>query len=150
MFLDPCVPESRPHKKLAFLHFELRVTPPELSVHADRRALSQILLNLTSNAVKFTETGSITLRVETRRREDRTFTEFIVAATGIGIREDDQTRLFQAFMQVDSTRSQRREGTGLGLHRSRKPAELLGGQIRLRSVHGQGSTFTLLLDGAKA
>ena len=87
--------------------------------------------------------------METRRREDRTFTEFSVADTGIGIREDDQTRLFQAFTQVDSARRQRQEGTGLGLHLSRKLAELLGGEITLRSEYGKGSTFTLLLDGAK-
>ena len=133
----------KPAAEAKGLHFEFRVTPPELSVQADRRALSQILLNFTSNAVKFTETGSITLRVETRRREDRTFTEFSVADTGIGIREDDQTWLVQAFTQVDSTRRQRQEGTGLGLHLSR-------GHITLRSEYGKGSTFTLLLDGAKA
>jgi PAS domain S-box-containing protein len=139
----------KPAAEAKGLHFEFLVTPPELSVHADRRALSQILLNLTSNAIKFTETGSITLRVETRGREDRTLTEFSVADTGIGIREDDQARLFQAFTQVDSTRRQRQEGTGLGLHLSRKLAELLGGQITLRSEYGKGSTFTLLLDGEK-
>ena len=68
--------------------------------------------------------------------------------TGIGIRADDQAKLFQPFTQVDAPRTQRNEGTGLGLHLSRKLAELLGGEIALRSKYGNGSTFTLMLDEA--
>ena len=74
--------------------------------------------------------------------------EFSVTDTGIGIRPDDQAKLFQAFTQVDAVLRQRQEGTGLGLHLSRKLAELLGGKITLRSELGKGSTFTLLLEEA--
>jgi signal transduction histidine kinase len=71
-----------------------------------------------------------------------------VTDTGIGIRADDQAKLFQAFTQVDALFRPRHQGTGLGLHLSRKLAELLGGQITLRSDHGKGSTLTLTLEEA--
>ena len=71
--------------------------------------------------------------------------EFRVSDTGTGIRTEDQASLFQAFRQVDAPRKQRQEGTGLGLHLSRKLAELLGGQITLQSEFELGSTFTLVL-----
>ena len=124
---------------------EATVAPPDLAVRADRRALSQILLNLTNNAIKFTERGRVSLLVGERQEAGRKVIEFRVSDTGIGIRAEDQARLFQAFKQVDAPRKQRQEGTGLGLHLSRKLAELLGGQITLQSEHGKGSTFTLVL-----
>ena len=71
---------------------------------------------------------------------------FHICDTGVGIRAEDQGMLFQAFTQVDSRRGRRQEGTGLGLHLSRKLAELLGGHIALESEYGKGSIFTLVLD----
>ena len=138
----------RPAAEGRGLDFDAVVSPPELAVRADRRALSQILLNLTSNAIKFTEKGQVSLRVVRRPEAGRTVIEFRVSDTGVGIRPEDQTRLFQAFRQVDAPRKQRQEGTGLGLHLSRKLAELLGGQITLQSEYGKGSTFTLVLTEA--
>jgi protein-histidine pros-kinase len=135
----------RPSAEAKGLEFSAAVTPPDLVVRADRRALSQILLNLTSNAIKFTESGRVSLTVGRRREGGRGVTEFRVSDTGVGIRAEDQARLFEAFTQVDASRTRRHEGTGLGLHLSRKLAELLGGQISCRSEFGQGSTFTLLL-----
>jgi PAS domain S-box-containing protein len=127
------------------LAFEATVRPPDLVVRADRRALSQILLNLTTNAIKFTEQGRVDLRVARRKDGSRTLTEFQVSDTGVGIRSEDQALLFQAFTRVDVSRKQRHEGTGLGLHLSRKLADLLEGTISLRSEYGKGSTFTLTL-----
>jgi protein-histidine pros-kinase len=135
----------RPQAEAKRLAFAAMVLPPDLAVRADRRALSQILLNLTNNAIKFTEKGQVCLRVCQRREAGRTRTEFHVTDTGPGIRAEDQARLFQAFAQVDAARKQRHEGTGLGLHLSRKLAGLLGGVIALRSEYGKGSTFTLIL-----
>jgi signal transduction histidine kinase len=73
--------------------------------------------------------------------------EFRVTDTGVGIRPEDQARLFQAFARVGTSVTRREEGTGLGLHISQKFAELLGGRIEFASTYGQGSTFTLLLEG---
>lgn len=121
------------------------VVPPRLVVRADRRALSQILLNLTNNAIKFTEVGAVELEVRRGERQGRTVTEFHVRDTGSGIRPDDLARLFQPFTQVDAARRQRNQGTGLGLHLSRKLAELLGGELTVDSQFGRGSTFTFAL-----
>jgi protein-histidine pros-kinase len=137
----------RPSAEAKGLEFEATVSPPDLAVRADRRALSQILLNLTSNAIKFTEKGRVRLLVGRRPEAARTLTEFSVSDTGIGILAEDQAKLFQAFTQVERPRKKRHEGTGLGLHLSRKLAELLGGRITLQSEPGKGSTFTLVLGG---
>lgn len=115
----------------------------EVIVMTDRRALSQILLNLTSNAIKFTEHGSVSLEVA----QGTSVTEVTVADTGIGIRTEDQERLFQAFTQVTSKGFRRQEGTGLGLHLSQKLAGLLGGSIGFESEPGTGSKFRLTLRG---
>jgi protein-histidine pros-kinase len=127
------------------LEFETTVSPPELIVQADRRALTQILLNLINNAIKFTETGGVVLEVVQRQTDGRLATEFRVTDTGIGIRSEDQARLFQAFTQVDASAKRKHEGTGLGLHLSRKLAEMLGGRLTVRSEYGRGSTFALEL-----
>ncbi len=128
------------------LAFQMTIAAPDPTVRADRRALSQILLNLTSNAIKFTEQGSVALHVRRRQEDSQRRVEFIVSDTGVGIREDDQAKLFQAFAQVESLPKRRHEGTGLGLHLSRKLAELLGGEITLQSEFGKGSTFKLTLE----
>jgi protein-histidine pros-kinase len=135
----------RPLAEAKSLEFEATVSPPELAVRADRRALSQILLNLTNNAIKFTEKGRVRLLVDGHNENGRKVVEFHVSDTGIGIGTENQARLFQAFKQVEAPRRLRQEGTGLGLHLSRKLAELLGGQITLQSKFGKGSTFTLVL-----
>jgi protein-histidine pros-kinase len=116
-----------------------------LVIRTDRRALSQILINLTNNAIKFTEEGSVHIELSQRREDERTQTEISVVDTGIGIRPEDQDRLFYAFAQVDAANRRRYEGTGLGLHLSQKLAELLGGHILFRSEPALGSTFTLVL-----
>jgi len=135
----------RPLAAARNLSFHVAVEPPELAVLGDRRALCQILLNLTGNAIKFTEHGEVQLRVTRGQAGGRSVTRFSVADSGIGIREEDQARLFQAFTQAKDARRLRHEGTGLGLHLSRKLAELLGGEITLQSQYGHGSTFTLVL-----
>jgi protein-histidine pros-kinase len=110
--------------------------------HSDARALSQIVLNLAANAVKFTQTGEVRLRL----RDMGPQVEFAVIDTGVGIRKEDLDKLFAAFAQVDTSRDKRLEGSGLGLHLSRRLAELLGGRLEVRSEFGKGSTFTLLVE----
>ncbi|GAB4435983.1 MAG: ATP-binding protein [Chloroflexi bacterium OHK40] len=121
--------------------------PPEIgSIVSDAGRVRQILLNLLSNAAKFTEDGLITLRVS---REEQTAggeqIVFAISDTGIGIAPEDQARLFQPFSQVDSSVTRRYEGTGLGLALCRQLCIALGGTIDVASEPGIGSTFTVRL-----
>jgi protein-histidine pros-kinase len=128
----------------------LRVTLPdqEMTISADHRALSQIIINLANNAIKFTERGGVHLKVSPGEANGKRIVEFSVEDTGIGIRPENQAKLFAAFTQVEGKARHTREGTGLGLHLSQKLAELLGGKITFRSEYGKGSTFTLALKEA--
>ena len=123
------------------------VTVPDLAVtlQTDRRALSQILINLTGNAIKFTERGSVHLRLQRLTVAGRHLLSFSVEDTGPGIAEQDQSRLFEAFSRIEAANRRKLEGSGLGLHLSRKLAEQLGGRITYHGAIGQGSTFTLAL-----
>ncbi|MBL8701044.1 MAG: PAS domain-containing sensor histidine kinase [Alphaproteobacteria bacterium] len=115
---------------------------PDVKLAADRRALKQILLNLLTNAIKFTpKGGSVTLRVN----DAGDWIEFLVLDTGIGIPAKDIARLGQRFEQVDNTMTRRKEGTGLGLALCRSLAELHKGTITITSEVGQGTTVTVRL-----
>ena len=112
------------------------------AMETDRQRLEQVLKNLMSNAIKFTESGSVALNI-TRAPGNRI--AFAVTDTGIGISRDHQQSVFDAFKQADGTISRRYGGTGLGLSISRELSRLLGGEISLTSAPGKGSTFTLTL-----
>jgi protein-histidine pros-kinase len=133
----------RPLAESKGLQLQVDMPAEELVLRTDRRALSQILLNLLNNAIKFTERGGVTLRLRQRELEGATLVELSVQDTGVGIRLEDQAKLFQAFEQMESGR--RHEGSGLGLHLSRKLAELIGARLEFESEFGKGSRFTLLL-----
>ncbi len=107
--------------------------------------MSQILINLTNNAIKFTERGGVTLAVNRCGGDGNAAIAFAVEDTGSGIRAEDQGKLFAAFARVNVSNKKGQEGTGLGLHLSGKLAEALGGRISLTSEFGRGSTFTLVL-----
>jgi PAS domain S-box-containing protein len=135
----------RPLAEAKGLQFNVRVPPDDLVLETDRRAFSQIIINLSNNAIKFTEKGEIRLELARRTANGRRLTEVNVTDTGVGIRPEDQAKLFQAFEQVDPSSARRHEGTGLGLHLSQKLAGLLGGHITFVSEYGKGSTFTLVI-----
>jgi len=108
----------------------------------DPTRLRQVLLNLTGNAVKFTDKGSVTIRVEQRGRDrDRVALHFAVVDTGIGISEDAKAKLFGSFSQADSSITRRFGGTGLGLAISKRIVALMDGTIDVDSEPGRGSTF---------
>jgi CheY-like chemotaxis protein/signal transduction histidine kinase/CHASE3 domain sensor protein len=125
------------------LRLELQVAPDvPATLFTDRQRLEQVLRNLMSNAVKFTERGSVALHVG-RRGDDAI--AFEIRDSGIGIEPSQQELIFEAFQQADGTISRRFGGTGLGLAISRDLARLLGGEITLHSVPGEGSTFTAVV-----
>jgi protein-histidine pros-kinase len=144
--IDEVATTLRPLAEAKGLKFEVKAPKKELPVLTDRRALSQIVINLTNNAIKFTEHGSIRLELAQRQDNGRKLIDISVVDSGTGIRDEDQTKLFEAFSQV-GTGARRHEGTGLGLHLSQKLAVLLGGRITFRSEFGRGSTFTLSVPG---
>src|ERR1700730_11990219 len=114
---------------------------------ADSLRLKQILLNLLSNACKFTKEGEVALRVR-KVAEGRDWVEFAVADSGIGMTAEQQAKLFQDFTQADSLTSRRYGGTGLGLAISRKLARMMGGDVTVTSEPGKGSVFTVRLPGS--
>ena len=116
---------------------------PALSrLNGDATRLGQTLLNYLGNAVKFTEQGTITLRAKIQERvENQVLVRFEVEDTGIGIAPENQSRLFRAFEQADSSTTRRFGGTGLGLAIARRLAQLMGGDTGLESTLGVGSTF---------
>ena len=117
-----------------------RTLPP---LKSDRQKVKQIVLNLLSNALKFTPAGSVTITV-TSVTKDRTI-GIAVADTGIGIAADDRVKVFEDFRQLDSSPARGYGGTGLGLSICRRLSQMLGGTIDLESEAGKGSTFTLRL-----
>jgi signal transduction histidine kinase len=118
-----------------------------VQVRTDRRALSQILINLASNAIKFTEKGSVKLRLRERDGASGDLAAIDVIDTGVGVKPEEQAQLFRAFQQLQAGKP-RREGTGLGLHLSGRLAELIQGRIEFESEYGKGSRFTLLIPKA--
>jgi adenylate cyclase len=116
------------------------------TVTIDPMRLRQILLNLLSNACKFTKEGEVKLRAR-RVRNGRDWIELAITDSGIGMTPEQQAKLFQEFAQADRTTSQKFGGTGLGLAITRKLARMMGGDITVDSEAGKGSVFTVRLPG---
>jgi PAS domain S-box-containing protein len=130
------------------LKIGVQVSDSPVMLLTDRRFLSQILINLLNNAVKFTEAGSITASLTKTETGDSSVIRFTVADTGIGIPRGEQAKVFSEFARVARNSKHPYEGTGLGLHLSQKLATLLGGRITFESEPNKGSVFTLTLDDA--
>ena len=130
------------HQKKIYLDF--KITPAEIVVMADPRRVKQMLVNLISNAIKFTPVeGKAGLEVVCHPEQNRVTLQ--VWDSGIGISAEDQTRLFKPFVQLDASLSRQQTGTGLGLVLVSHLAEMHGGSIQMESVVGQGSRFTISL-----
>jgi signal transduction histidine kinase len=112
-------------------------------MHSDEAKLRQSLLNLLSNAAKFTSQGRIDLAVEREMTEGEERIVFRISDTGIGMNETQMGRLFESFYQADSSISRRYGGTGLGLSLTKQFCEMLGGHLTVESAVGEGTTFTM-------
>ncbi len=123
------------------LIFDIEPNVPEV-IDGDKMRLSQVIGNLVGNAIKFTQKGAIHIRVDTLFDKEKTFLEIFVRDTGIGIDEEKLKKLFQPFVQADSSTTRKYGGTGLGLVISKKLVELMGGEIKVISTLGKGSTFS--------
>jgi PAS domain S-box-containing protein len=139
--IDKTVQTLAPLAQKKKLKLSAEVAPEVAAVISDQRRVEQILINLVNNAIKFTEKGQV--HIECWAHDRRLLTS--VVDTGIGIKPEDMAKLFTTFRQLDSTLGRKHEGTGLGLAICQKLADLLGGEIRVESVWGVGSNFTLTL-----
>jgi signal transduction histidine kinase/CheY-like chemotaxis protein len=131
----------------SLLVFTVNVDPTLPGVlRGDMTRVRQILLNLLGNAIKFTQEGSVTLTVTGEMRTDEeVLLSFEVADTGIGIKPEDLEKIFENFIQADLTKKRNIEGTGLGLAISQNLCHMMGGEITVRSVYGEGSVFTAII-----
>jgi signal transduction histidine kinase len=127
------------------IDYRVQIDDAVEELQADQRRLEQILLNLLSNALKFTEQGSITLEVMPELRHQQAGLRFSVTDTGIGISSEDQQRLFQRFSQIDSRVTKTVEGSGLGLVLVKEFTEIHGGEVEVHSQLGKGSQFGVWL-----
>jgi signal transduction histidine kinase len=124
---------------------ELAPALEELKIHADETRVRQCVLNLLSNACKFTQSGRVTLRAERGELHGAPAVTFCVEDTGIGMTAEQLTRIFRPFEQADASTTRRFGGTGLGLAITKQLCQLMGGDIEVRSTPGHGSTFTMRL-----
>lgn len=154
--IDRVVASVRPLAEKKNLSVSVNRAEAPAQIVGDRRRVEQILINLLSNGIKFTERGGVTLTVEPARlplagdadgsnASPRPAVGLRVTDTGIGIKPADLAHLFQPFRQIDTGLSRQHEGTGLGLAICRRLAELMGGQITARSEWGRGSEFRVVL-----
>ena len=139
---------AKPRAEDKGLSFGLEVdeTLPD-ALFGDMTRVQQIVVNLLTNAAKYTEKGSVNFRVsgEKNEEEQTVFLRFVVQDTGIGIRAEDKDRIFNNFERLDTVRNRSIEGTGLGLAITKRLAKLMGGDVVFESTYGVGSTFTATL-----
>ncbi|GHV62881.1 hypothetical protein AGMMS49587_11070 [Spirochaetia bacterium] len=114
-------------------------------VYGDDVRMRQVIVNIVNNAVKYTREGSVDLKIQRFRENNTDYIAVIVKDTGIGIREEDFPKLFEGFRQLDNRANRGITGTGLGLSITKKLVDMMKGEIRFRSVYGEGTEFTVLL-----
>lgn len=123
------------------IRFEIAMPDEALMLRTDRRMLRQIVLDLVGNAIKFTDQGRVQISLSKPASSPSPGAVICAEDTGIGIRSEDQYRLFESFTRIGASRDAKTEGTGLGLHLSQRLARLLGGTITFQSEHAEGSAF---------
>jgi signal transduction histidine kinase len=139
--IESVVKTMEPLAQQKGLTIQADLDPDTGVITGDQRRIEQVIMNLMSNAIKFTDKGTVTIQSHNTSGE----IVLIVQDSGIGIREEDLATLFRPFHQVDSGTTRKHEGTGLGLSISKRLIELHGGKITVSSIVGKGSTFTVIL-----
>ena len=133
------------------LRFKVDVDPnmPK-SLLGDEVRIKQVIINLLNNAIKYTRQGSVTLKLETEKRDDKNYSLVItVADTGIGMKKEAMENLFDAFKRLDGEKNRNIEGTGLGLSIVKQLVDMMGGEVVVNSLYSKGSTFIVKLPQAK-
>jgi signal transduction histidine kinase len=146
--IDDVLTTARPLVQKNGNELQVRTDPAELgSMYSDLTKVRQMLLNLLSNASKFTEGGTIGLTVERRRAgaNGPIMMSFSVSDTGIGMTPEQMDKLFEAFSQAEASTTSKYGGTGLGLAITKHFCEMMGGDVSVESAAGEGSTFTIQL-----
>jgi PAS domain S-box-containing protein len=143
--IEEAASSVRPMADRKGIRLAVTKTAQSALLRTDRRALSQIVINLVGNAVKFTDAGEVTIALRSGVVDGHAFRIVSVRDTGCGIGAENLGKLFQAFTQLDTSSTRRHEGTGLGLYLSHKLATLIGGRLTCESRVGLGSTFELAL-----
>jgi signal transduction histidine kinase len=137
--IEAVVSVTQPLARAKGLDLHVRIAEDLPLARGDERRLTQVLLNLVGNAIKFTDAGSVRITARTVGE----LLELTVSDTGPGIAMADQERIFDAFQQVDSSSTRQKGGTGLGLAISKRIIRMHGGTIAVESAPGQGSTFRI-------
>jgi adenylate cyclase len=148
--VDEVIGTARPLAEQNKNQLSVDCAPDLPAIEADAMRLRQILLNLLSNACKFTKGGSVSLRVARARHEQQDALEFAVKDTGIGMTSEQMERLFEEFSQATSSTARSYGGTGLGLAITRRLCQMMGGDVTVTSEVGRGSTFTVRLPVVQA
>ena len=150
MLLDIAASIARPLMSKNNNQFFCHLPDEPIMMHVDQTRFNQIMLNLLSNAAKFTKKGAITILSEISTIKGKTYINIHVEDTGIGLSQEQLLRLFRDYSQADTSISSRFGGTGLGLALSKRLACMMGGDIFVNSTPGSGSCFTLQLPLAMA
>jgi signal transduction histidine kinase len=150
LLIESVVSTFEPIIKQKNLNLTVNINENLPPIYADEDRIQQIVINLLSNAIKFTHKGSINIDVKLsvkgiKQGETPLFAEICITDTGIGIKEEDINKIFDKFVQVDSSLNRQYEGTGLGLNIVKKLIEIHGGEIWVMSKYGEGSTFCFTL-----
>jgi len=144
-FIDEVQRIAEPLARGRGLELSIEIAPEVLVWTTDPMRLQQCLLNLLSNACKYTERGFVTLIVTTKDRQGTRWIQFEVVDTGIGMTPEQVENIFDHYVRADSLTVQNLQGTGLGLTITRKLCRLMGGEVAVKSALGVGSTFSLCL-----
>lgn len=147
--VNPVIDEYLPYAQLKELDLQVKFNEQSALVLGDERLLTKVLSYVVDNAIKFTLKGKIIIEASLIEKENRPFVRFDITDTGIGIREEEQSIIFEEFRQASEGLGRGYEGTGIGLFLAKKMIGYLNGEIKVKSIFGIGSTFSIIIPAEK-